>query len=89
MFKPLDYKYIDATSGSTFLNAMEIMKSRFHDKYQNNLKNVIMICLVLSFFCDGIQVWKSKVATFAPAFLAIMNLPPAYRNKLGIGSNLL
>jgi hypothetical protein len=43
----------------------------------------------MSQFYDGIQIYKSSVKSFWPFMITILNLPPTYRNRLGIGMHLL
>jgi len=89
VYHPPNCKYVDGTSGSTFKNAMREMKINFENRFGEAIRNkermIISICLVLSFFYDGIQLYKSKVCKFSPALLTIMNLPDSFRNRLGIG----
>lgn len=86
VFHPPNCEYVDGTSGFTFKKAMEEMKNNYEAKYNIQRRVfVIAIYLVLSFFYDGIQLYKSKVSKFSPALLTIMNLPPHFRNRFGIG----
>jgi hypothetical protein len=48
-----------------------------------------MINFLLSHFYDGAQVHRSKVTTFWPIFVSILNLPPYLRGKTGVGTYLL
>jgi hypothetical protein len=55
----------------------------------NNLSNVVEISILLSWFYDGIQLFKKKSATFQPLLITILNLPPNIRHSIGIGTFLL
>jgi hypothetical protein len=43
----------------------------------------------LSEFYDGAQKYKWKHSSFYPFFIGILNLPPSYRGKLGVGLFLI
>jgi len=82
------YKYSDISDGIAYQKALLEMETRYRTKLEDvefRGKYPIMINFVLSQFLDGIQVWKSKVADFAPFVLGILNIPPSFRNKLGVG----
>ena len=50
--------------------------------YGSTIKSVIIL---FSEFYDGGQLFKRKYCDFWPLFVSIMNLPPVYRGKIGIG----
>ena len=43
------------------------------------------VTILFSEFYDGAQLFKRKATDFWPLFVSIMNLPPVYRGKIGIG----
>lgn len=47
------------------------------------------ISLLLSEFYDGAQVFKRRYSSFWPLFVSILNLPPSYRNRVGVGMFLI
>jgi hypothetical protein len=49
-------------------------------------ESVIHVPLLLSIFYDGVQLFKTKQYPFHPLFLTILNLPPCFRNIVGIGN---
>ena len=66
------------------------MEENFKRLYPDNEENKpIMINFVLSQFLDGVQIWKKKVAHFAPYLKNVLNLPPTYRGKLDLGMFLI
>ena len=66
------------------------MEENFKRLYPDNEENKpIMINFVLSQFLDGVQIWKKKVAHFAPYHKNVLNLPPTYRGKLDLGMFLI
>ena len=40
---------------------------------------------MISQFYDGCAVYRSKVSSFHPLMITILNLPPNYRFKIGVG----
>lgn len=61
----------------------------FQAEPENNDTKYIEISLLLSMFYDGAQIYKSKVSKFWPLYYSILNLPPLYRNKAGVGTFML
>ncbi len=82
-----NYKYSDVQTGQNFKKHMISMNEKFNE-FQNsdspNAKKVKMINICLSEFYDGIQIRKTKIQTFWPLLVTILNFPPDIRNKLGI-----
>ena len=69
---------------------MNTKNPHFKRLYPDNVENKpIMINFVLSQFLDGVQIWKKKVAHLAPYLINVLNLPPTYRGKLGLGMFLI
>lgn len=80
---------MDVTDGIAFKDSFYEMEENFRRKCSEDFdfrsRNPIMINFVMSQFLDGVQIWKSKVANFAPFILGILNMPSTFREKLGIG----
>jgi len=69
-------------------------KNEMHDIYvkhceSKKLSNVEEISILISWFYDGIQLFKKKTAVFQPLLITILNLPPIIRHVMGIGTFLL
>jgi hypothetical protein len=47
-----------------------------------------MINFVLSQFLDGVQIWKKKVAQFAPSLINVLNLPLRTEGNRALGYSL-
>ena len=81
---------MDATDGIAYTRTLKEMEDNFKRLHPDNEENKpIMINFVLSQFLDGVQIWKKKVAHFAPYLINVLNLPPTYRGKLGLGMFLI
>jgi hypothetical protein len=88
--KTSSYKYMDCSHGSTYKKNMDEMIQKYNDLFADKIKNKpIMINLLLGQFYDGCQLYKKKCIVFWPLNLIILNLPPSYRVRLGIGMFLL
>jgi hypothetical protein len=48
-----------------------------------------MINIIIGQFYDGCQIYKKKHTSFWPLVISILNLPPSYRTKMGIGMFLM
>ena len=84
------YKYMDVSDGIAYTRTLKEMEDNFKRLHPDNEENKpIMINFVLSQFLDGVQIWKKKVAHFAPYLINVLNLPPTYRGKLGLGMFLI
>jgi hypothetical protein len=83
-----DCKFWDIKDGSTFKKHIKEMELYYVSKYGNN-SNIIMINILLSQNYDGCQVYVKKCSSFWPLTVSILNLPPSYRTKLGIGTFLM
>jgi hypothetical protein len=86
------YEINDVQTGENFKKHMLSMNENFK-QFQNssnvNAKEAKMINICLSEFYDGIQIRKTKIQTFWPLLVTILNFPPDIRNKLGIGMFVL
>ena len=83
----------DISDGVSVKKAIKGMDSTFKaycNKNKNSLppQGLIMVNLVLGGYYDGAQLYTSKVESFWPAGITILNLPPSYRFKEGIGFHL-
>jgi hypothetical protein len=57
-----------------------------HNKYLASGKNNCEeVNILLSKFYDGAQIYRWKKSDFYPCVIGILNLPPSYRGKLGVG----
>lgn len=66
------------------LEMQRLFEEKFPDgRYQDH--EVHPLCLLFSQFYDGAKVFKRTNASFWPLFISILNLPPTYRNRLGVG----
>jgi len=83
------YKYMDCSDGSTYKNNLNDMKLRYEEKFGKLEKKPQMINILLGQFYDGCQIFKKKYSVFWPLNAIILNLPPSYRIKLGIGMFLV
>ena len=79
----------DISDGTRVKKALKDMVATF-EAYSNKStpQNLIMVNLVLGGYYDGAQLYKNQVASFWPAGISILNLPPSYRFKEGIGFHL-
>jgi hypothetical protein len=84
----VNVKYYDISDGEQYIVHMKQMEDNFKRRY-NNEDNVKMINIILAQGYDGIQIFKKKYASFWPLLLQILNLPPSYRTKLGVGMFLM
>jgi hypothetical protein len=83
------YKYMDCSDGSTYKKNLNEMINHYNDIFKNTETKPIMINFLLGQFYDGCQVYKKKFVVFWPINVIILNLPPSYRVKLGIGMFLI
>lgn len=61
-----------------------------HNKYlASGKKDYEEVNILLSEFYDGAKIYKWKVSSFYPFLIGILNLPPSYRGKLGVGLFLI
>jgi hypothetical protein len=65
------------------------MVEYYEFKFRNDKNKPIMINILLGQFYDGCAVFKNRVSVFWPYNIIILNLPPNYRVKLGIGMFLI
>jgi hypothetical protein len=83
-------KYIDASDGSTYQKNSKEMIEIYNDTFgKMTSEKPIMINILLGQWYDGCAIFKNKVSPFWPMNIVILNLPPSYRIKLGVGMFLL
>jgi len=83
-------KYFDKSQIHWDIKSSEIYKKNYDEmtklfdiKYKNS--EYKMINIMLSQFFDGCAVFRNKISSFHPLIITILNLPPNYRFKLGVG----
>lgn len=82
----------DFLDGNVAKDALAAMHQQFLQRFPRGVDDVgevKEISLLLSEFYDGAQIFKRRVSSFWPLFTSIMNLPPSYRHRIGIGTFLL
>ena len=73
-------------SSTVYLQNYNEMTEIFNNKYKNESNNKVkMINIMISQFYDGCAIYRNKISSFHPLLLTILNLPPNYRFKLGVG----
>lgn len=94
-------KYQNYKDGRSYKRNKSEMDQQFEnfklDREAQNLKSnreahsekLISICLFLSWFFDGTQLFTSRFANFAPMFISFLNLPSCLKNLNGAGSFLI
>ena len=89
IYQPQNELYVDISGAASATKATKEMKVRFERAMKYEIQqmsgNITPINLLLSISFDGAQVYKTKIADFAPLFITIENLPPSLRNSVGIG----
>jgi hypothetical protein len=86
------YLVSDVRTGTNYKRHYEEMCDIFNTKKNTIYKNInglVMVNLLLSEFYDGMQVYKSRIQSFWPLMISILNLPLSMRNKPGVGSFLV
>ena len=97
LFFDRNQKYYDLKECEIYKKHFNEMKQEFENLFPNSthilddgeVKSISMINILLGYFYDGCQVFKSKVMSFLPLLIHICNLPPIYRSKFGLGTFLL
>jgi|APCry1669189000_1035189.scaffolds.fasta_scaffold03200_3 hypothetical protein len=80
--------YTDFMDGEIAIKHLQSMDENFVQwkiKNRDNCDDAISVPLLLSEFYDGGQLFKSFASNFWVLLTQILNLPPTYRGKLGIG----
>lgn len=80
-------QYADFMDGDVAVDHLSSMDDIFLDWKQGKEKrnDAVSVKLLLSEFYDGGQLFKNHVSNFWGLMIQILNLPPSYRGKLGIG----
>ena len=91
----LYFKNNDTQQDGVLTDVMDgqIMKIHMHEMDQNARsfanankdKTFTHVPILFSLFYDGVKLYSSKVATFWPLVLSILNLPPTFRTSVGAG----
>jgi hypothetical protein len=82
------YKYMGIEDGEEYRKHKEEMHNRFNTMKEKD-PELIEVSIVAAIFYDGGQIFRYLVSQFWPLFFIILNLPPNFRTKLGIGIFLL
>lgn len=89
---PKNLYFKDSKDGESYKRNMNEMKSNFkkyNEQRKNKTRKLVEVSLCLSWFYDGCQLYHHLIYSFLPLIFTILNLPPSFRNKLGIGTFLL
>ena len=80
-------QYADFMDGDVAVDHLSSMDDIFLDwKQKMEQRNkAVSVKLLLSEFYDGGQLFKNHVSNFWGLMTQILNLPPSYRGKLGVG----
>lgn len=94
MVVPDDADMCDVQHGATYKQHLVEMKQIYetwksHDGPDGNLNDYINVNFLLSLFYDGIKVYEWKHSSFWPLIISILNLPPSYRSKFGVGQFII
>jgi len=84
--------FLDGELPQRHLNEMRERFELYSDSKRSSSadeSSIKSVTILFSEFYDGAQLFKRKASDFWPLCLSIMNLPPVYRGKLGIGFFLL
>ena len=85
---PQKSNYSDFKDGEMAIEHLESMEANFLNWKQNKpveRDKAVSVPLLLSEFYDGGQLFKSYCTNFWALMIQILNLPPTYRGKLGVG----
>jgi hypothetical protein len=77
------YEVTDVRNGENFKRHMKEMETKYQNYQNQSNEQYKMVNLCISQFYDGTMTRKSKVQTFWPLLITILNFPPDVRNKLG------
>ena len=83
------FKYMDCSDGSTYKNNLLQMKQKYLREFGDVENKPVMVNILLGQFYDGCAIFKKRYSVFWPLNIIILNLPPSYRIKLGIGMFLI
>ena len=80
--------YSDFMDGAVPTQQLKEMKLNFKTHMEKNptsSQTTKSVIILFSEFYDGVQLFKSRYNDFWPLCISIMNLPPLYRGKMGVG----
>jgi hypothetical protein len=77
--------FMDGEIAKTHLENMKEIFSEWQLQHHDMRADSVSVNLLLSEFYDGAQLFKNQVNNFWVLMTQILNLPPTYRGKLGIG----
>lgn len=60
-----------------------------HARYVQSKEDAIEVSLLLGNFYDGTQPYRHSQQNFWPCLFSILNLPPSYRTRLGVGTFMI
>jgi hypothetical protein len=82
---------MDVGDGETMKSNKSEMDMNYDVKTNHLVIKPTKINIMMSMFYDGIKISKSRkhCNSFWPVLLTILNLPPTYRNRPGIGMHLM
>ena len=79
-------KHWDIKTSEVYKKNYDEMRIKFNQYcFDNKNYQLKMVNIMLSQFYDGCAVYRSKVSSFHPLMITVLNLPPNYRFKVGVG----
>jgi hypothetical protein len=79
-------KHWDIKTSEVYKKNYDEMRIKFNQYcYNNKNYQLKMVNIMLSQFYDGCAVYRSKISSFHPLMITVLNLPPNYRFKVGVG----
>ena len=77
--------FMDGAVPTQQLKEMQLNFKTHMEKKTTSSQTTKSVILLFSEFYDGVQLFKSRYNDFWPLCISIMNLPPLYRGKMGVG----
>jgi hypothetical protein len=88
--KDQSYQYSDISDGACYKRNLQAMKSRYATVAKNKAPlKIEEFNINIAINYDGVQIYKHKCGTFNPLLMTILNLPPSFRSKVGVGMFLV
>jgi hypothetical protein len=83
--------YVDITDGEYSKELMADMNAKHKLKVDRNDidESTIEVSLLLGFGYDGAQIFHYSTSNFWPMLISILNLPPALRKTMGVGTFMI
>ena len=80
-------KHWDIKTSTVYKQNYNEMKKKFNDfnNSETDKNKYKMINIMISQFYDGCAIYRNKISSFHPLIITILNLPPNYRYKMGVG----